>query len=160
MSQGTFVILGFLALGDGRRRSVQKPASPSKKLQPSAPSSTPPSTWFNFYSTTIQCSDNTSAPPAEIRIYGPPGDVPLPENTIAFVLAKVHIPDSGSILLDAICMYAIPGNPQSSDYEERAPDIVHPYIYGIGSTLGKAKSLVDGKSKGFAVNVVERVRDQ
>ncbi|KAI1781810.1 hypothetical protein LXA43DRAFT_1054572 [Ganoderma leucocontextum] len=157
---GTFFTFGFFALGGGNRRPVQKPVSPSKKLHPPAPASSPPSTWFNFYSTTIQCSDNTSAPPAEIRIYSPPGDIPHPDNTIAFIVAKVHTPDTGPILLDAICMYPIPGNPLSADYEDRAPDMLHPYVYGLGTTQGKAENLADGKSKGFSVQVVERVRDQ
>lgn len=139
MSQGTFVVFGFFALADGHRRTVQKPISPSKKLH-SAPPSTQSSTWYNFYTTTLQYSDDTSAPSAEIRIYSPPGDSPHPDNTIAFIVAKAHIPHTGPVLLDATCMYPIPGNLLSADYEDHAPNMLYPYVYGIGTTIAKAET--------------------
>ncbi|KAM5542575.1 hypothetical protein V8D89_003670 [Ganoderma adspersum] len=158
MSHGTFFTFGFFAIANGVRQPVVKPVSPTKKASstPSASSST----WYNFYSTTIQYSDAAAALPAQIRVYSPPGDLPLAEDTIAFMVAKVHIPDKGLILLDAICMHPLPGNPQSSDYEDGAPDMLYPYVYGIGTSKGKAETLADGKSKGFTVLVEERVRDK
>lgn len=156
MSQGAFFTFGFFALGVGTRRAVQKPVSPSKT--PSSSSST----WYIFYPTTIQCPNDPVGLglSAEVRIYSPPGDIPHPENTIAFIVAKACFPNSGPVLLDAISIHPIPGDPLSPDYEDRAPDMLYPYVYGLGTTYAKAETLADGKSKGFSVRLTERVRDR
>ena len=161
MSNGTYVAFGFFALANGVRQQVAKTLSPTKKASSTSSSTTSSSssTWFNFYSTTIRYSDDAPALPALIRVYSPPGDLPLDENTIVFMVAKVLVPDKGDVLLDAICMYPLPGDPASSDYEDATPEMVYPYVYGIGTPKGKAETLADGKSKGFSVQVIERVCD-
>lgn len=166
MSQGAFFTFGFFALAHGKRSQVKKPPpSPSKKQAASSASSAssvsspPSSTWFNFYATTIQRPNDPVGLSAEVRIYSPPNDNPLLDNTIAFIVAKAYIPDAGPILLDAIALYPIPGDPASDEYEDRVPDMLYPFVYGLGTSLGKAETLADGKSKGFTVKLTERVRD-
>lgn len=64
-----------------------------------------------------------------LRAYNPFNDVALPDNTVAFVLAKVSIPVSiagDPVLLEGICVVTI--------------------IVGPGSVSAPAKTLPDGTS--------------
>ncbi|OBZ78509.1 hypothetical protein A0H81_02121 [Grifola frondosa] len=97
--------------------------------------------------------------PAELRIYSPRNDTPLPDNTIAFVVAKAHAPANGTILLDALSIYPFPGDPNSDDYQDAIPDMPYPFAYGLGSIQAKHEVLADGVSKGFMVDLSEHVRD-
>src|SRR6267154_6240230 len=90
----SFTMIGFFALASGRRLQTTKPGTTTR-------------TWHAHYTTTIQC---ISPPylPADVRIYSPINDVLHPENTIAFIVARVHVPSTGDILLDAL-IRKIPG---------------------------------------------------
>ncbi|KAI1782376.1 hypothetical protein LXA43DRAFT_870760, partial [Ganoderma leucocontextum] len=81
--------------------------------------------------------------PAEIPVYSSPSVVSHPDNRIVFVVTKVHIPPR-PVLYDALCMYPIPGDPRSPDYEESIPKVLYPYVYGVGTTVGKAVTLAGG----------------
>ncbi len=150
--QGTFVTFGFFGIANGYRFAVTKPSQ-----QNASGNST---TYFMRYTTSIQCSDGSGMLPAELRIYSPPHDSPIPDNTVVFAVAKVHVQDSGPVLLDAINgLYPVPGDPDADGYEDSVPNMPYPYMYGIGTSQGKHELLADGKSRGFNVRVSERVRD-
>lgn len=83
--------------------------------------------FYCIYQTSIQCSSGV-ATPAELRVYSPPGDDPLAEDTVIFLLAKVYIPTSGKALLDAICLFPVPGVPSDDKYENSIPDMQFPMV--------------------------------
>ncbi|KAI0640433.1 hypothetical protein C8Q79DRAFT_921702, partial [Trametes meyenii] len=111
-----------------------------------------------YYATAIQCASGDSIP-AELRVYSPPNDTPLPDDTIVFLVAKLHLRPNDSALLDAVQLFPVPGNPSSETYQDNVPDMPYPNIYAIGVVQGKHEVLADGKSRGFTLNVSERVHD-
>ncbi|CDO69900.1 hypothetical protein BN946_scf184884.g59 [Trametes cinnabarina] len=144
----TLNIFGFFALAGGVRRSTPRASS----------SSSASVTFHCYYSTVIQCSSG-SALPAELRVYSPPGQNPLPNNTIVFLTAKLHLRSALPVLMDAMHLYPFPGDVNDMDYEDHVPDMPYPLIYGIGTVQSKEETLADGKSRGFLVSASERVRD-
>ncbi|KAH9916160.1 hypothetical protein B0H21DRAFT_886979 [Amylocystis lapponica] len=141
----TFTTFGFFGLGAGRRASARTRNGNT--------------TFFCYYTTTLQCSDGDMIP-AELRVYSPRDDVPHPDDTIAFVVAKLFVPLKGTALLDAYSVYAVPGDPASDTYEASIPDMPYPFVYGLGIVRSKWGPLPDGTSKAFIVDVHERVRDE
>ena len=155
MSQGTCLVYGFFALASGRRVAVSRLNSSN----PQADSSKSPSRWFCFYTTSLQCA-NHDAIDAQLRVYSPRDDIPLQDNTIAFVLAKLHVPSNGTALLDALTVHPVPGDPQDEAYEGNVPDMPYPFVFGLGTTQGAHQTLADSASRGFLVRTSERVRDE
>ena len=67
----SFILVSFLPLTGGKCAVSTK----SSKI------------YYCFYTTTIQCSSGVDIP-AEIQIYSQYNEVPLPDDTTAFVIAK------------------------------------------------------------------------
>ena len=87
-----------------------------------------------FYDTDLSCGKLKSMP-ATVRIYSPPGDAPLTNDTVAYVNTKCHVPASinvGPILLDASELTALTGDPSHADYEKGLPDFKSPSVVGLG----------------------------
>ena len=139
---GSFTLIGFLALTGGKRVVSTK----SSKL------------YYCFYTTTIQCSGGVDIP-AEIRVYSPYNDVPHPDDTIAFVIARAYCPLNNTALLDAYHLIPVPGNLTETEYQlQRVPDCPHPFVSGTGAVSG-TEVLADGVTKSFSVVVSDYVRD-
>ena len=63
----------------------------------------PGATYHIFYKSDVLCGKYKSMP-AVIRKYSPPGEKALPNNTVAFIVAKCHVPASlcvGPVLIEA-----------------------------------------------------------
>ena len=140
----SFTILGFFALANGHRLQTLKPGTSVR-------------TWHAHYATTIQCITPPYVP-ADLHIYSPINDVLHPDNTIAFVVARVHIPHTGDILLDALHIVPCPGNPSDDSYDDTVPDFQFPMVYGLGVVSSPHESLPNG-STAFSVALTEYVRD-
>lgn len=140
----SFTIVGFFALTSGRRLQTIRPGTTTR-------------TWHAHYTTTVQC---VSPPyvPADLRIYSPMNDILHADNTIAFVVARVHVPQSGDILLDAIRIVPCPGDPSLDSYDDTVPDFQFPLVYGLGVVSSPHETLPNG-STGFSVALTEYVRD-
>ncbi|KAH9985582.1 hypothetical protein BJV77DRAFT_1162000 [Russula vinacea] len=112
-----------------------------------------------FYDTDLLCGKLKSMP-ATVRIYSPPGDAPLANDTVAYVNAKCHVPASitvGPILLDASELTALAGDPSHADYEKGLPDFKSPSVVGLGFVDGPVQGPPNGIVT-FHVRVSEFVR--
>jgi hypothetical protein len=140
----SFTILGFFALASGRRVQTVKPGTAIR-------------TWHAHYNTTIQCISPPYVP-ADLRIYSPMNDILHPDDTIAFVVARVHVPQTGDILLDAIRIVPFPGDPSHDSYDDAVPNFQFPMVYGLGIVSSPHETLQNG-STAFSVVLTEYVRD-
>ena len=140
----SFTIFGFFALGNGRRLQTTKHGTQT-------------CTWHAHYTTTIQCVTPPYVP-ADLRIYSPINDILHPDNTIAFTIARVHIPRTGDVLLDALYIVPCPGNPSEDSYDDTVPDFQFPMVYGLGVVSSVHENLPDG-STAFSVTLTEYVRN-
>ena len=140
----SFTIIGFFALASGRRLQTVKPGTAIR-------------TWHAHYTTTIQCI-NPPYLPADLRIYSPINDVLHPDNTIAFVVARVHVPQTGNVLLDALRIVPCPGDPSQDSYDDTVPNFQFPMVYGLGIVSTPHETLPNG-STAFSVALTEYVRD-
>jgi hypothetical protein len=116
-------------------------------------------TYHVYYDSSVICSETVSLP-AEIRKYSPPSEVALPENTVAFVVAKVNVPAGkgpGNVLLEAWHVAPVPGDPTSDGYDERPPDFCRPLIFALG-TVGAGHDGPAGGAVMFPVTVSDYVR--
>lgn len=148
VSMSSSIVVGFLALAGGERVRTVKAGSTT-------------AIYHCVYNTTIQTTSGVLFP-ASLRVYSPYKDVALPDNTVAFVIAKASIPASvpgETILLEAVRAVAVPGDPADDDYESRVPDFPHPVIIGLGLVSTPPRVLSDGSSKAFAVVSSDYVRD-
>ncbi|KAJ7816642.1 hypothetical protein B0H13DRAFT_1663246 [Mycena leptocephala] len=104
----TFNVFGFFALAAGKRVATHPPGA------------TYP-IHHNHYVTSVKSTsdDPDTYPSATLRVYSAAGDAPLPDNTIAFIVAKAFAPTGKPIELDVLYMSAIPGDPNNDDYEVR-----------------------------------------
>lgn len=141
MSSLTF--LGFFCLASAHRVVTQK-ANNARA-------------WHMHYSTTIQCADGTSLP-ADLRVYSPMNDIPHPDNTIAFVYARGHIPHNDIAVLDASHVIPFPGDPDDETYEDSVPNLPNPFVIGLGQVTGRTELLSQG-SRLFHVATSDFVRD-
>ena len=108
--------------------------------------------------TTIQCSAGVDIP-ADIHIYSPYNDVVLPDDTIAFVVARAFCPPNETAFLDAYHLIPVPGNPTETEYQsQRVPDCPYPFALGVGAVSG-TEVLADSVTKAFSVVVSDYVRD-
>ncbi|KIJ57953.1 hypothetical protein HYDPIDRAFT_72782, partial [Hydnomerulius pinastri MD-312] len=141
-------VFGFFGVAAGRRVTSQKPGASTK-------------TYHCFYSTALHCTSGVSFP-AELRVYSPFNDSVLPDNTVAFVIAKAHFPGGipkENVLLEASHVIPLPGDPSSDTYENSLPDSPYPFVAGLGSVPSRTETLADGVSKGFTVVSSDFVRD-
>ena len=145
----SFIIVGFLGLTSGRR----------VRSDVTRPDGSPLVLWHVFYDTCIICSQPPSLP-AELRKYSPISDIVYPDDTVAFVVAKAYVPPvnfSKTVLLDAILMIPVPGDPSSIEYDERVPDLCTPLVFGIG-TVAAAQDSAPNTPVYFPTTVSDFVR--
>ena len=140
----SFTIIGFFALANGRRLQTIKPGTDVR-------------TWHAHYTTTVQCSSPPFLP-ADLRIYSPINDILHSDNTIAFVIARVHVPHSGDTLMDAVHIIPCPGDPSQDLYDETVLNFQFPMVYGL-SIVSSAPETLPNVSTAFYVSLSEYVRD-
>ena len=117
-------------------------------------------TIFHYlYDTTISV---LNGPPiqASLRVYSPPNDVPFPEQSVVFAYAKAHTPTNDTVLLEAISVFAYPGNPDADDYQNGILDFPATFaaFTGLVRTQGEPMPS-DPASRSFLVDTSEYVRD-
>jgi len=144
-----FTVSGFFALASGRRVRTEVPRS----------NGTTQAAYYITYATSLDCS-NSHPVSAELRKYSPPGDTVFQDETVAYVITKAFVPPghvAANILLDAVHIAPILGDPSSDEYENSVPDFLHPAIFAHGTVSGDgvadANSVVT-----FPVNVSDYVR--
>ncbi|KAJ7090858.1 hypothetical protein B0H15DRAFT_837109 [Mycena belliarum] len=71
----------------------------------------------NKYTTAISCHLSGKTVNADLRVYSPPGDEPVKNGMIVFVVAKASFPSNGSAIMDAAHFASFPGDPAALDYE-------------------------------------------
>jgi hypothetical protein len=145
----TLLLTGFLGVTNGRREMTSKPGRERKEVR----------IYHVHYTTSLQCIDG-SALPAELRVYTPSAtELILPNDTVAYVVAKCHFPVRELAVLDALYLAKVPGDVNDDRYEDRVPDIPIPFVFGIGQVAGEVP-MSSPVLKCFALSVSEYVRDE
>ena len=103
----------------------------------------------------MQQSTIYSCRPTHIQ---PINDILHPDNTIAFTIARVHIPHSGDILMDAIHIIPCPRDPSQDSYDETVLNFQFPIIYRLGIVSSLPETLPNG-STAFCMTLTEYVHD-
>ncbi|KAJ7076564.1 hypothetical protein B0H15DRAFT_790418 [Mycena belliarum] len=70
----------------------------------------------NKYTTAISCLSGKTVN-ADLRVYSPPGNKPVKNGMIVFVVAKASFPSNGSAIMDAAHFAPFPGDPAALDYK-------------------------------------------
>ncbi|KAJ7061822.1 hypothetical protein C8F01DRAFT_1138439 [Mycena amicta] len=110
------------------------------------------------YTTSIKTATGDDIP-AKIRVYCSPSDNPLPNDTLAFAVAKVSAPagQAAIIDLDSIAFYAVPGDIRSETYQDNIPDFAT-FIFGVGHVPQASQSSpVLAGAKSFTLAMAEYV---
>ncbi|KAJ7780260.1 hypothetical protein DFH07DRAFT_691077, partial [Mycena maculata] len=108
------------------------------------------------YMTAISCT-NQQRLLAELRVYSPPGDQTLPDNTVVLTVAKALFPRGDKVLLEAIHFAPFLGDPKYNDYEDSIPDFTLPFVVGLGHVSAGQELLQDG-SRSFAVTTGDFIK--
>ncbi|KAF8473658.1 hypothetical protein DFH94DRAFT_655147, partial [Russula ochroleuca] len=82
----SFILIGFFALTGGRR----------VRFDVARPNGSPVTICHMLYNTSVICSREPGELSAEVRKYSPVGEAPLPDNTVAFMVAKAFVPNEES----------------------------------------------------------------
>ena len=102
----SFNVFGFFALAQGKRIATYLPGA------------TFPIHHVHYVTSLKSTSDDIATyPSATLRVYSGSGDAPLPDNTIAFVVAKASAPTGKPIELDALYLSAFRGDPKDDQYD-------------------------------------------
>ncbi|KAF8488131.1 hypothetical protein JB92DRAFT_1452186 [Gautieria morchelliformis] len=114
--------------------------------------------YYCFYDTVVQALDDALGP-MELRLYSPPGERLLPDDTIVRVIGRIFAPPSSPILMDVISLMAYPGDPTSDEYEDGIPDDPSVAIWMVGAVLNNAEVDADPQTRAFNLAVSDYVRD-
>ena len=109
------------------------------------------------YDTTVACLEGLPIP-ADLMVDCCPTEPVLQENTAAFVIGRTFVPSrSGPILVDAVQVSPIPGNPQEPSYERHIPSFPVPVMIAQG-TVASASSTNSCATLSFPLAVSDYVR--
>ncbi|KAJ7724053.1 hypothetical protein DFH07DRAFT_721006, partial [Mycena maculata] len=72
--------------------------------------------YHNLYYTAIACTSATRIQ-AQLRVYSPPGDEPLPDDTIVLTIAQVIFSAGADAFMDALHVLLFPGDPTSNNHQ-------------------------------------------
>lgn len=136
------IVFGNFALAGGRR--VQSGA-----------------TWYNHYHTAILTSTADSAMQAQLRVYSPRHDVPVADDTVAFVVARAYLPptSSGAALLEALHCFPYPGDASAPDYDEHLP-VIPAFVTALGVVRAVHPPSSLDHDKRISLEVGEWIRDE
>lgn len=137
----SFVIQGIFSLGNGRRVSVPKGDS---------------STWFCYYESSITLL-NGGTIPAEMRIYSPPDDAPLADNSVVYASARAAFPKDGAAILDVFWLKKF--NISDDSDLDALPDDPPVTAFGIGVVQAKSNAANSAMPKNCTLEVSKRVRE-
>lgn len=99
------------------------------------------------YSTAVVCRAVPHLP-AELRVFSRGDETFLPDQTVAFVVAKVYVPPAnvpGDLQLDAMHLAPFPGNPCSDSYDCSLPNFPCPLVFGHGTVSDNHSTLDNGQ---------------
>ncbi|KAI0084433.1 hypothetical protein BDY19DRAFT_997781 [Irpex rosettiformis] len=117
----TVLTYGFFSLAQGNRIAVAR----SRGRSVVAATNTNV-TYFMNYVTTFQCHLEDFLG-ADGRVYSPPNDVPLPDNTVVFLTGRVCASAGGNAIIDVTHLAPFPGDPSDPEYDSRLPEVPCPY---------------------------------
>ncbi|EIW75266.1 hypothetical protein CONPUDRAFT_159394 [Coniophora puteana RWD-64-598 SS2] len=143
----TAFVVGLFSLVNGDRRAEQSGST---------------QTFYCFYETAFRYSNGSEASSAQIRVYSPLGGLTLPDDTLAFVVAKACFDREGPILLDAQPQqfFPFPGDPSEEAYYDHVPEFDFPLLFAVGRV--NAPSTIDSllpPLQRFDIAVSEYVRN-
>ncbi|KAJ7831799.1 hypothetical protein B0H13DRAFT_1532746, partial [Mycena leptocephala] len=110
----------------------------------------------NHYVTCLKSTsdDITTYPSATLRVYSGSGDAPLPDNTIAFVIAKACAPTGKLIELDALYLSAFQVIQMTIRTHPECPAFIH----GVGHVpVNHTPQVLNDGTKVFTLSVTEYV---
>ncbi|KAF8496609.1 hypothetical protein JB92DRAFT_2630600, partial [Gautieria morchelliformis] len=116
------------------------------------------STYYSFYDMVLETLMGTLHP-MEIRLYMPPGEKLLRDDTIVHVVGRVYAASSTRVLMDAVSVMAYPGDPSSDEYEDGIPNNKVVVVWGLGAVLNNAETDPDSNTRKFNLGVLDYVRD-
>ena len=111
------------------------------------------------YDTTVTCLEGLPIP-ADLMVDCSPTEPVLQENTAAFMIGRTFVPsrsERGPILVDAVQVSLIPGNPQEPSYERHIPSFPIPVVIAQGS-VASASSTNSCATLSFPLAVSDYVR--
>ena len=149
----TVLTFGLFSLARGNRISVPRNRGNSVV----APTNTNV-TFFMNYVSTFQCRLDDFLG-TDVRVYSPRYDVPLPDNTVVFLVGRICTSAGGNALIDVLHLAPFPGDPSDPDYDSHLPDEPNPYIVILGVVVGQAEDLPDG-GRAFRVEAQAHVCGQ
>ncbi|KIJ42587.1 hypothetical protein M422DRAFT_254368 [Sphaerobolus stellatus SS14] len=112
---------------------------------------------YALYKSSTYTADLNTSIPTLIRCYLPTGATPFPADTTLFLYGKICTPISQPYLIEAINMFAYPGNPGDAMYGD-VPAFA-PRICIIGHVYGDVEPTYEGR-RIFKVQSAAWVRDQ
>ncbi|KAJ6553864.1 hypothetical protein B0H10DRAFT_2446622 [Mycena sp. CBHHK59/15] len=156
----SFNAFGFFALAGGRRLATQAAGSTYPVYHCHYHTALKsPTSLLNL--STVNSDDSIDIEyehlAANLRVYSGSGDAPLPDNTVAFVIAKVFAATGKTIELDALFVAPLPGDVDDEHYQDNIPSLPV-FIYAVGHIPANhsAQTLTDG-SKTFTMTVGDYV---
>ena len=76
--------------------------------------------YYTLYSTALKCSRGAVLP-ANIRLYSPPNEPLLADQSIVHLVGCFIAPTSSTILIDALYLTTYPGDPTDDEYDTHLP---------------------------------------
>ena len=101
-----------------------------------------------FYYTALILRQPPAAP-VKIHVYSLLNEVIITDQMVMHVVAKVYIPPPehpGDILMEAMSIAPIPGDPSWEMYDSGLPELPHPFVFGHGHMCGLSTELRDGQA--------------
>ena len=112
--------------------------------------------YYTFYSTALQCT-NTHVIKGDVRVYSPPNEPLLADETAVHIVGRFFAPPSGTILIDTLSLTPFPGNPCDDTYEDLLPNNTTLRITVVGGVSTTARTSSEETSRGFDLHVTEYV---
>ncbi|KAF5335685.1 hypothetical protein D9611_009567 [Ephemerocybe angulata] len=136
-------VSGLFSLSDGART-----AGPARVKSDTYDPKNPPRPYITY--TTALKTSNAKFPdfPATIRVFSPPQNPVLPNNTVILATAKFYIASNNDGIsyayLEATDCGAFPGDSMSEDYDSSFPDSMYPSVYIMGHCVKEGVSVEEG----------------
>jgi hypothetical protein len=145
-----FMLFGNFCLAGGERLPTPRTTA----------ANTPINVYHVYYDTTIKLLNGDLQ--AQLRVYSPMGNVPLPNNTVVFAVTHAHIDKESPALLEAQVVFPYPGDPSDETYQDGLPDFPATFFVGVGPSRTSAnvkEYAPDGQSRAFTLDLSDYVRD-
>ncbi len=97
--------------------------------------------------------------PVQIRAYSSTAHNTIAEEKIALVIGPIAFTKQEAYI-EASTLVPIAGDPADPRYEETVPDLLYPYLIGVGHVVGTDTMSAAETSSYVNVNVTDYVKDQ